>query len=91
MKILILGGGQDAFILSYLFNKKFNIRTALSVRDFSINKSIPNSLVFSKRKLSGLLKRTQINSTEYLLSNKSFSRDLWDQGPSPKKPIFIIF
>ena len=42
MKILILGGGQDAFILSYLFHKKFNIRTALSVRDFSINKSINN-------------------------------------------------
>ncbi len=42
MKILILGGGQDAFILSYLFHKKFNVRTSLSVRDLTINNSVNN-------------------------------------------------
>ena len=39
---LILGGGQDAWILSYLFHKKFNIRTSLAVRESSINNSIKN-------------------------------------------------
>ena len=42
MKILILGAGQDAWILSYLFHKKFNIRTSLAVRESSINNSIKN-------------------------------------------------
>ena len=41
MKILILGGGQDAFILSYLFFKKYNIRTSIAVRNLS-NNSIMN-------------------------------------------------
>ena len=41
MKILILGGGQDAFILSYLFFKKYNIRTSIAVRNLS-NNSISN-------------------------------------------------
>ena len=39
MKVLILGGGQDAFILSYLFHKKYNIRTSVAIRNLT-NKSI---------------------------------------------------
>lgn len=39
MKVLILGGGQDAFILSYLFHEKYNIRTSVAIRNLT-NKSI---------------------------------------------------
>ena len=42
MKVLILGAGQDAYILSYIFFKKYKLKTYICARDMSIDKSIMN-------------------------------------------------
>ena len=42
MKVLILGAGQDAYILYYYFFKKYKLKTYVCARDMSIDKSIMN-------------------------------------------------